>query len=118
MARAITSIRVKSMYESCERTTFYVDVLSDEGFEMTVASHQTGSIYTDGEGLSIEEAREPTHEPMLKTDKDDYRPLVDGKGRRIEAPRLGLEAAENVAIEGRPRLGDPLGAMAVCWIWR
>ena len=54
----ITSVVVRSMYESCERTTFYVMLLSDEGFDMTAASHRTGSIYTNHEGLSIEEARD------------------------------------------------------------
>ena len=55
---AITSIVVRSMHESCERTTFYVMLISDEGFDMTAASHRTGSIYTNHEGLSIEEARD------------------------------------------------------------
>ncbi len=54
----IVSISVMKMYESCERTTFYVQLMNDEGFVMTAAGHQTGSIYTNGEGLSIEEARD------------------------------------------------------------
>ncbi len=58
MIAKIVSIAVKKMYETCERTTYSVDVTTDEGFEMTVAGHATGSVYTNGEGLSIEEARE------------------------------------------------------------
>lgn len=54
----INKIRVFSTYETCERTTFYVELTSDEGFEMTPAGYATGSIYTNGEGLSIEEARD------------------------------------------------------------
>lgn len=54
----IVEIVVKKMTESCERTTFYVNAYTDEGYSMTVASHQTGSIYTNHEGLSVEEARE------------------------------------------------------------
>ena len=55
---AITRISVSKMYESCERTSFYVMLTSDEGFTMTASSHQTGSIYTNHEGLSIDEARD------------------------------------------------------------
>ena len=55
---AIVSICVFPMHESCERTTFYVRVTTDEGFTKEVEAHRTGSIYTNGEGLSIEEARD------------------------------------------------------------
>lgn len=54
----ITRIGIMKTYESCERTSFYVMLTSDEGFTMTAASHRTGSIYTNHEGLSIEEARD------------------------------------------------------------
>ncbi|WP_298848902.1 hypothetical protein [uncultured Salinicola sp.] len=54
----IIRIRIRRMYESCERTTFHVMLHSDEGFEMTAAAHATGSVYTNHEGLSIEEARD------------------------------------------------------------
>ncbi len=54
----IVSVSVFSMYESCERTTFYVRVTTDEGLTKEVEAHRTGSIYTNGEGLSIEEARD------------------------------------------------------------
>lgn len=57
-ARRITAIRIYSMHESCQRTTFYVDLVSDEGFTITVASHRTGSVYTNFEGLTLEEARD------------------------------------------------------------
>jgi hypothetical protein len=56
--RNIVSIRVHSMYESCQRTTYYVDLKTDEGFVMTAAGHATGSVYTDFVGLTKEEARE------------------------------------------------------------
>ena len=55
---SITAINIYSLWESCQRTTFYVDLLSSEGFTITVASHRTGSVYTNFEGLSLEEARE------------------------------------------------------------
>lgn len=54
----ITRISIMKTYESCERTSFYVMLTSDEGFTMTAASHRTGSVYTNHEGLSIEEARD------------------------------------------------------------
>lgn len=52
----IVKIHISHMYESCERHTFYVVVTTDEGFTREVESHQTGSIYTDHEGLTVEEA--------------------------------------------------------------
>lgn len=54
----IVAIRVLRMWESCQRTTFYVELLTDEGFTMTPASHRTGSVYTNFEGLSEDEARQ------------------------------------------------------------
>jgi hypothetical protein len=57
-AHRIESIRMYSMHESCQRTTFYVDLVSSEGFTITVASHRTGSVYTNFEGLTLEEARD------------------------------------------------------------
>ncbi len=56
--RRIVRIRVFSMYESCQRTTYFVELTTDEGFTMTPCSHRTGSVYTDFQGLSKEEARE------------------------------------------------------------
>ncbi|MEG3175859.1 hypothetical protein U1872_06425 [Sphingomonas sp. RB3P16] len=54
----IVKIEVFSMYESCERTTFCVRAITDEGLTKEVDGHRTGSIYTNGEGLSVEEARD------------------------------------------------------------
>lgn len=54
----IVRVRVTSMWESCNRTTFYVELTTDEGFTMTPCGHATGSDYTNGEGLTIEEARD------------------------------------------------------------
>jgi hypothetical protein len=54
----IVSISVFSMWESCERTTYFVRLKTDEGFDMTPASYRTGSVYTNFEGLTKEEARE------------------------------------------------------------
>ena len=58
MSHSIVRIRVISMWESCNRTTFYVELTTDEGFTMTPCGHATGSDYTDGKGLSIGEARD------------------------------------------------------------
>ncbi|MEQ6332974.1 hypothetical protein [Sphingobium sp. MK2] len=57
-AHAVTAIRITRMYESCERTTYYVDLVSSEGFTNTVAAHVTGSVYNNHVGLSVEEARD------------------------------------------------------------
>jgi hypothetical protein len=57
-AASIVRIRVFRMDESCERTTFFVELKTDEGFTMTPCCHRTGSVYTNGEGLSVEEARD------------------------------------------------------------
>lgn len=57
-AHHIVRIRVTSMWESCNRTTFYVELTTDEGFAMTPCGHATGSDYTEGRGLTIEEARD------------------------------------------------------------
>lgn len=46
------------MTESCERTTYYVRATTDEGLTKEVDAHRTGSIYTNGEGLSVDEARD------------------------------------------------------------
>lgn len=54
----IVAIRVYRTTESCERTSYYVELRTDEGFTKTPDCHRTGSIYTQGEGLSIEEARD------------------------------------------------------------
>jgi hypothetical protein len=61
---SITKIRVFKMEESCKRTTFFVELTSDEGFTITPCSHCTGHEHRglDGKmvqvpGLSIEEAR-------------------------------------------------------------
>lgn len=56
--RNIVKIRILKMHESCQRTTFFVDVITDEGFNMTVAGHATGSVYTNFEGLTIDQARD------------------------------------------------------------
>lgn len=53
--RNIVSIRVVRMWETCKRTTYYVELTTDEGFTMTPVSHRTGSMHEAG--LSIEAAR-------------------------------------------------------------
>lgn len=58
MPNQIVRIRVFSTYESCERWTFYVELTTDEGYSITPSGHATGSLYTNGKGLSIEEARD------------------------------------------------------------
>lgn len=54
----VVKIYVARMYESCERTTFFVTLKTDEGMEKTPDSFCTGSVYTDHVGLSVEEARD------------------------------------------------------------
>ncbi len=58
----IVSISILYMYESCERHSYYVRATTDEGLTKEVDGHQSGSIYTevDGvrQGLTREEARD------------------------------------------------------------
>lgn len=54
----VVEVRVYHMYETCERHTYAVQLVSDEGFTMDPMSYRTGSIYTNFEGLSRDEARE------------------------------------------------------------
>lgn len=54
----IIAIRVYSLWETCERTTFYVELRTDEGMTMTPAGFATGSVYTNFEGLTKDEARD------------------------------------------------------------
>lgn len=54
----IVAIRVVRMWETCERTTFYVELTTDEGFTMTPACFRTGSERPKVEGISVEEARD------------------------------------------------------------
>jgi hypothetical protein len=54
----VQHVRVYYMYESCERHTYAVQLVNDEGFTMDPASYRTGSVYNNFEGLSREEARD------------------------------------------------------------
>lgn len=54
----IVAVSVFKTWESCERTTFYVSLRNSEGFTLEPISYRTGSVYTNFEGLSIEEARD------------------------------------------------------------
>ena len=54
----IASVSVFKTYESCERHTFYVRLTNGEGFSIEPMSYATGSVYTNHEGLSIDEARD------------------------------------------------------------
>lgn len=54
----IVAIRVVSQWEICERTTFYVELETDEGFTMSAASFRTGSEYPKVAGPSVDEARD------------------------------------------------------------
>lgn len=104
----IERIRVVSMWESCNRTTFYVELTNDEGFTMTPCAHATGSDYTNGEGLTIEEARDRavtdagtwgdflriTPEPFI-VDGVEIKPRIPMEfytTRRILAERASLKA--------------------------
>lgn len=54
----VVEVRVYHMYESCERHTYAVQLVSDEGFSMDPMSYRTGSVYTNFEGLTRDEARD------------------------------------------------------------
>jgi hypothetical protein len=54
--RHIVRVEVTKMTETCERTTFYVQLTTDEGFSITPASYRTGSVYEPG--LELAEARD------------------------------------------------------------
>ena len=54
--RRIVKVAVTKMWESCKRTTFFVQLTTDEGYSITSASYCTGSIY--GPGLELVEARD------------------------------------------------------------
>ena len=57
----IIGIRISKLWETCDRTSFYVTLESDEGFDKQVECHRTNSIM-DREaghpGISIDEARD------------------------------------------------------------
>jgi hypothetical protein len=59
----ITDVSVIRRTESCERTTYYVRLTTDEGFTIEPNSHRTGHAYVENgvrievPGLSVEEAR-------------------------------------------------------------
>lgn len=67
----IVGIRVYRTTESCERTSYYVELRTDEGFTKTPDCHVTGSVYTKGVGLSVEEARD-----RALTDAADWSDLL------------------------------------------
>lgn len=54
----VIEVRVWHLWESCERHTYYVQLVSDEGFTIDPMSYRTGSVYTNFEGLSRDEARD------------------------------------------------------------
>lgn len=57
-AAPVVSVGVFKTYETCERHTFYVRLTNSEGYSFEPSSHRTGSVYTNHEGLSIDEARD------------------------------------------------------------
>jgi hypothetical protein len=75
--RRIVQILVVRMYETCERTTFYVRLVTDEGFHTEPCAHRTGSAYMeDGvrvevPGLSLDDARQ-----RALTDAGDWADLL------------------------------------------
>lgn len=117
----IVKIRITRMWETCNRTTFYVELETDEGFTMTPSGHATGSDYTNGEGLSVEEARdralidaadwsdflqipvEPyveegvTYEPNMRFSRYTNRRVLAERGKR---GRLAEEEAREQSGEG------------------
>lgn len=79
----ITKVQILKMWESCQRTTFYVELTTEEGFTITPDSFRTGSVYTNFEGLNIDEARDralitaDTWADLLKLQVEPY--VEDGK---------------------------------------
>jgi len=74
----IVSIAIVKTWETCERTRYYVELTTDEGFSTTPCCHSTGSVHKtlDGQtkaipGLSIEEARS-----RALYDADDWSDLL------------------------------------------
>lgn len=110
----ITAIRVVSLWETCQRTTYWVELETDEGFTKTPDCHRTGSVYTNFEGLSKEEARERAlidahqwsdflgipvepyvedgviHEPAMKLEPYTTRRILDERRRAKQAPPATL----------------------------
>lgn len=56
--RHITEIRVVSLWETCERWTYFVEVTTDEGLKNTLFSFATGSVVDGHAGLSRDTARD------------------------------------------------------------
>lgn len=54
----VTAVKVKALWESCDRWTYYVSLETDEGFDKTPVSFRTGSKMNNYEGLSRERARD------------------------------------------------------------
>jgi hypothetical protein len=59
--RRIVRVDVYRTYETCDRTTYYVRLTTDEGFTMDPESFASHCVYDDmagRKGLSVEEARD------------------------------------------------------------
>ena len=55
---SIVKVQVVRMHESCQRTTYLVELTTQEGFSMTPSAFATSSVYTDFVGPTLEEARD------------------------------------------------------------
>ena len=51
------SVRILPRWESNERWTYWVELVSDEGYAISVSSHQTGGLHNDFAGLTRDQAR-------------------------------------------------------------
>jgi hypothetical protein len=96
----ITRIRVFFTWETCERHTFYVELTTAEGFTMTPQAFATGSVYTNGVGLSIDEARDraliTAHDwaDFLGVPVDEYADAIGGSGYQVYEPSRKLNIYE------------------------
>jgi hypothetical protein len=94
--RKIVQVSVVRMDESCERTTYFVRLTTDEGFHTEPCGHRTGSVHVvDGErivtpGLDIKEALQ-----RALSDAGDWADLLEIEMTPYEEDGVVQKAAWN-----------------------